>query len=278
MPRAACCVLRVCASCCLVPAAGRRLCALRVAHHVVCRTLHVAGCVRAACCASRCLFRVMLPVVRCKSCCMLLAARALMRGCMLRGCMPHVAWCGSSAARWCCVLHLAGCTSYGSCCTLLATRCIVRDACRTLHLQKAPPACCNMYGSMLHVAYYDAQHTARVLATRQRHCNAPALCWFPPTRSLTGTAACSAHAGRLQLRYWAPTAAGCSRRRPPWPVRSSRSGVPQYPRRRVLPVPPPWPMRSSRKQATTQAVGKSSGARSAYSCASARVCLFAPQS
>ena len=198
-----------CASCCVSHVARRRLCArcvLRV-------TLLVSGHV------ARCTLQIMLYV----ACCTRLDAGLHVAG-------LYAARCGSSPARWCCVLHLAGCTSYGSCCTLRATRCIVRDACRTLHLQKAPPACCcNMYGSMLHVAYYDAQHTARVLATRQRHCNAPARCWFPPTRSLTGTAACSAHAGRLQLRYWAPTAAGCSRRRPPWPVRSSRSGVPQYP-------------------------------------------------
>jgi hypothetical protein len=178
------------------------------------------------------------------------------------------------------------------CCTLRATRCIAHDACRTLHVARIKStarllhhaahhathrhcgagACCMLRVARFYVArcmLRRATHRPRA-ATRQRRCIAPALRRSAPARSLTGTSACSAHAGRLQLRHWAPTAAGCSRRRPPWPVRSSRSGVPQYPRQRVLPVPP-------RVVHSQQACPAPAMCVCAHRCASGRVCLFAPQ-
>jgi hypothetical protein len=71
-----------------------------------------------------------------------------------------------------------------------------------------------------------------------------------------GVACCNARrADRLQVRRWAPTPAGCNRRRcrrrrPTWPVRRSRSGV--------LPVPP--------------AMAAAAGAR-ACACACVRSCV-----
>jgi hypothetical protein len=156
--------------------------------------------------------------------------------------MPRIASCELSVA--CCV-RVACCVLHVACCTyvVLVARCMPYDAgCKlgsarrmlrvnASHILNAPPACCNRRHAihcgagacmlyvrvarcilcyMLHasVAIYDVKPTARVLH-RSTICNAPALRQSQPAHCITGTAARTAHADRLQ-RHQERTPAGCT--------------------------------------------------------------------